>query len=42
MLADPLFAKRAELVAHRLRQQDGARAAVNALEELYRKTRKAK
>jgi UDP:flavonoid glycosyltransferase YjiC (YdhE family) len=42
MLEEPRFAKRAELLAHRLRQQDGARATVNALEELYRKTRKAR
>ena len=41
MLAEPKFARRAELVAHRLEQEDGVRSACDALEELYRSTRKA-
>ena len=36
MLAEPLFARRAEQVAHRLEQEDGVRTACDALEELYR------
>jgi UDP:flavonoid glycosyltransferase YjiC (YdhE family) len=39
MLAEPKFARRAELVAHRLEQEDGVRSACDALEELYRSTR---
>jgi UDP:flavonoid glycosyltransferase YjiC (YdhE family) len=41
MLAEPKFARRAELVAHRLEQEDGVRSACDALEELYRSTRQA-
>jgi UDP:flavonoid glycosyltransferase YjiC (YdhE family) len=40
MLDDPRLQKCADLVAHRLGQQDGVRSACNALEELYRKSRK--
>jgi UDP:flavonoid glycosyltransferase YjiC (YdhE family) len=39
MLAEPLFARRAEQVARRLAQEDGVRSACDALEELYRSTR---
>jgi UDP:flavonoid glycosyltransferase YjiC (YdhE family) len=39
MLAEPLFARRAEEVASSLAQEDGVRSACDALEELYRKTR---
>jgi UDP:flavonoid glycosyltransferase YjiC (YdhE family) len=39
MLAEPLFAQRAEQVAHRLEQEDGVRSACDALEGLYRSTR---
>ena len=38
MLAEPLFARRAEQVAHRLEQEDGVRSACDALEALYRST----
>jgi UDP:flavonoid glycosyltransferase YjiC (YdhE family) len=41
MLAEPLFALRATLVARRLEHEDGVRTACDALEELYRSTRKA-
>jgi UDP:flavonoid glycosyltransferase YjiC (YdhE family) len=41
MLAEPLFALRATLVARRLEHEDGVRTACDALEELYRNTRKA-
>jgi UDP:flavonoid glycosyltransferase YjiC (YdhE family) len=40
MLAAPLLAKRAEKVAMRLENEDGVRAACDALERLYRKTHK--
>ncbi len=36
MLSEPLFAKQAERVAHRLESEDGVGAACDALEELYR------
>jgi UDP:flavonoid glycosyltransferase YjiC (YdhE family) len=36
MLAEPLFARRAEQVARRLEHEDGVRSACDALEELYR------
>jgi UDP:flavonoid glycosyltransferase YjiC (YdhE family) len=39
MLAEPLFARHAEVVARRLEQEDGVRSACDALEQLYRKTR---
>jgi UDP:flavonoid glycosyltransferase YjiC (YdhE family) len=39
MLAEPLFARRAEMVARRLEQEDGVRSACDALEKLYGKTR---
>jgi UDP:flavonoid glycosyltransferase YjiC (YdhE family) len=39
MLAEPLFALRAKLVARRLEREDGVRTACDALEELYRSTR---
>ena len=39
MLAEPKFALRAELMAHRLGHEDGVKAACDALEELYRNTR---
>ena len=39
MLAEPLFARRAEQVARRLEQEDGVRSACDALEELHRSTR---
>lgn len=38
MLAEPLFARRAESVARRIEQEDGVRSACDALEQLYRKT----
>ncbi len=41
MLAEPLFALRAMLVARRLEHEDGVRTACDALEELYRSTRRA-
>ena len=41
MLAEPLYALRATLVARRLEHEDGVRTACDALEELYRSTRKA-
>jgi rhamnosyltransferase subunit B len=40
MLAEPRFARRAESVAHRLEREDGVRAACDALEALYRNTRR--
>jgi len=40
MLAEPLLARRAESVAKRLTKEDGVRTACDALEELYRNTRK--
>jgi hypothetical protein len=40
MLAAPVLARRAEKVALRLEHEDGVRAACDALERLYRKTRK--
>jgi UDP:flavonoid glycosyltransferase YjiC (YdhE family) len=39
MLAEPLFARRAEQVARRLAQEDGVRSACDALDELYQNTR---
>ena len=39
MLAEPLFARRAEMVARRLEQEDGVRSACDALEKLHGKTR---
>jgi UDP:flavonoid glycosyltransferase YjiC (YdhE family) len=39
MLAEPLFARRAEMVARRLDSEDGVRSACDALEGLYRKTK---
>jgi UDP:flavonoid glycosyltransferase YjiC (YdhE family) len=39
MLAEPLFARRAEQVARRLEQEDGVRSACDALEELHRNSR---
>jgi rhamnosyltransferase subunit B len=39
MLENPLFARRAEMVARRVEQEDGVRSACDALEELFRKTR---
>jgi UDP:flavonoid glycosyltransferase YjiC (YdhE family) len=36
MLAEPLFARRAEMVARRLEQEDGIRSACDALEKLHR------
>jgi UDP:flavonoid glycosyltransferase YjiC (YdhE family) len=38
MLDEPLFARRAEMVARRLEQEDGLRSACDALEALYGKT----
>ena len=38
MLAEPLFARRAEQVAQRLEQEDGVCSACDALVELYRST----
>jgi rhamnosyltransferase subunit B len=40
MLADPLMAKKAELVAKRLSHEDGVKTACDALEALYERTRK--
>jgi UDP:flavonoid glycosyltransferase YjiC (YdhE family) len=40
MLSKPLFAKRAASVANLLAHEDGVRTACDALEELYRNTRK--
>jgi UDP:flavonoid glycosyltransferase YjiC (YdhE family) len=40
MLEEPLFALRAAQVAEQLQHEDGVRSACNALEELYRDTRK--
>jgi UDP:flavonoid glycosyltransferase YjiC (YdhE family) len=40
MMAEPLFAKRATLVAHRLEHEDGVGSACAALEELYQHTQK--
>lgn len=40
MLSEPLFARRAEVVARRLELEDGVRSACNALEDLYRKSGK--
>jgi len=37
MMDEPLFARRAGFVAQRLKQEDGARSACDALEELHRK-----
>jgi MGT family glycosyltransferase len=39
MMAEPRYALRAKLVAHRLEHEDGTRAACDALEALWRKTR---
>jgi len=39
MLAEPRFALRARSVANQLEREDGVRAACDALEELYRRTR---
>jgi len=41
MLSKPLFAKRAASVANLLAHEDGVHTACDALEELYRNTRKA-
>jgi rhamnosyltransferase subunit B len=38
MLAEPLFAQRAQTVAQQLSHEDGVRSACDALEELYRST----
>jgi UDP:flavonoid glycosyltransferase YjiC (YdhE family) len=40
MLEEPLFQHRAESVARQLSHEDGVRTACDALEELYRKTRR--
>jgi UDP:flavonoid glycosyltransferase YjiC (YdhE family) len=40
MLAEPLFYRRAKSVAARLRHEDGVKTACDALESLYRRTRK--
>jgi UDP:flavonoid glycosyltransferase YjiC (YdhE family) len=40
MLAEPLLAKRSESVAKQLAKEDGVCTACDALEELYRKSRK--
>ncbi len=40
MLADPLLAQRAEIVGRQLAGEDGTCAACDALEELYRSSRK--
>ena len=40
MLGDPVLARRAESVARRLEREDGVRAACDALEGLYERTRK--
>jgi UDP:flavonoid glycosyltransferase YjiC (YdhE family) len=39
MLADPSLARRAELVAQQVQQEDGIRTACDALEKLYRNSR---
>ena len=39
MLEEPLFARRAQSVAKKLASEDGVRAACDALEELWKKTR---
>ena len=39
ILDDPQFARRAELIARKLEQEDGVKAACDALEELYQRTR---
>ena len=39
MLAEPIFARRAEMVARRLEHEDGVKTACDALEELHRRTR---
>ena len=36
MLAEPLYARRAEMVARRLEQEDGLKSACDALEKLYK------
>lgn len=41
MMAEPLFALRAKLVANRLEHEDGVRSACDALEELHERTRRA-
>jgi len=41
MLGDPLLAMRAAQVAERLKSEDGVKSACDALEELYRSTRKS-
>jgi UDP:flavonoid glycosyltransferase YjiC (YdhE family) len=38
-LAEPRLAQRSESVARQLGQEDGVRAACDALEELYRRSR---
>jgi len=40
LLEEPKFARRAEAVARRLAHEDGAKAACDALEELYQRTRR--
>lgn len=40
LLEDPKYARRAEAVARRMRHEDGARTACDALEELYEKARR--
>ena len=39
MLAEPLYARRAEMVARRLEQEDGPKSACDALEQLYRNSK---
>jgi hypothetical protein len=39
MLAEPLLVQRARSVAQQLSHEDGVRAACDALEELYERTR---
>jgi hypothetical protein len=39
MLAEPMFALRAKLVAQRMAHEDGVGSACDALEELYEMTR---
>jgi UDP:flavonoid glycosyltransferase YjiC (YdhE family) len=40
MLAEPIFARRAEMVARRLENEDGVKTACDALEGLFAQTRK--
>jgi rhamnosyltransferase subunit B len=41
MLEEPRFAQRAEQVARMLEHENGVKAAFDALERLYKRTRKA-